>query len=106
MKKLFCLFVLALVYSVNLFSQQWLQDTANDRRDFDFVVNEIENSYAGFERKTVGEKFNEYNSLKDTLYKQIHSGRRTGYDAACELVGFFEDFHLHCSGYFSDFSVI
>ena len=103
MKKLFCLFVLALVYSVNLFSQQWLQDTANDRRDFDFVVNEIENSYAGFERKTVGEKFNEYNSLKDTLYKQIHSGRRTGYDAACELVGFFEDFHLHCSGYFSDF---
>ena len=70
------------------------QDIEIERKDFEFVVHEIENNYSGFAFKVNNSNIEQYNNLKTKLRDEIAKENRSGIDAAAELVAYFNDFHF------------
>lgn len=65
-----------------------------DSIDFWSVIKQVETNYAGFPTMVTSENHDDYESMKTKLFNQITSGERKGYDAACEYLAWFKDYHL------------
>lgn len=82
--------VLAMTAAVTAVAQEYRCDSI----DFEAVVREVEENYAGYPTKVTGENVGQYGELKERLRRAIREQGRRGYDAAGELLGWFGDFHL------------
>ncbi len=88
-----------LILWVAVVQSAFAQDIDKHLMDYDFAVNELENSYAGFQSYTTGAKLSQYEILRDSLRIKVSKGEQHGYDAAAELFAWFGDFHLRCGGH-------
>lgn len=62
--------------------------------DFDLVVKQVEENYAGFSTKINDESLSKYEDIKSNLRKQVELGNKKASDAAGEYTSFFADYHL------------
>ncbi len=86
-----CFILLVTTFNYYLIAQE---DIEIEKKDFEFVVHEIENNYSGFAFKINDSNIEQYKSLKSKLINEIEKENRSGIDAGAELVAYFNDFHF------------
>ncbi len=90
---LYTIFIVGI--SLNLFAQTIPQFTVRQNlEDFNYALDELEKSYAGFETYVNETTRQQYDSIVARLRKQIETENRLGYDAALFLYSCFDDAHL------------
>jgi hypothetical protein len=62
--------------------------------DYDFAVKYIEDNYSGFPDKVTNSTLAGYETMRSSLRSQVEQGKRSGWDAVAELMGWFNDAHL------------
>lgn len=83
----------ALLVTMGIFAQEL--SVTQHLEDFDLVVQQVEENYAGFSSKVTNYNDSSYKAHKADLRNQVELGKRDGADAAAEYLAWFADNHLY-----------
>ncbi|MCM1138771.1 MAG: S41 family peptidase [Muribaculum sp.] len=95
MKHLRIVFLFCAICSLCV-SAQYFPEYTNQQNleDFEYALNQLENSYSGFDIYVNDTNRTEYDSLVSSLRNDIITTNRPGWDASNELYSWFDDAHL------------
>ena len=82
----------ALLVTMGIFAQEL--SVTQHLEDFDFAVNEVEVSYAGFPTYVNDTTKTDYENMVKHLRDKIELGKIEGWDAVAQYFGWFGDCHL------------